>query len=656
MAETEVIDPTIKVWQDRRTIAESAQIPIYKKFKGYYDQFYSVVKNISSPWRSKLWLPEFFSVIWVKAAILTAKPFSWEVSAREDADTLNAEVAKKVLEYQIKEPHVQPSHYKRFTTGTLDALITGTAIYSVPFRISKDYFHQYGLGKDGLINTKEVKTTSRVVRWNEFEPIEHTRFFKDPYSDTLQGAQWIIIRQYLTANNIKGKNAITPGYYVNLNQLDGLEGATDQLGHYNVSRNNLLGLSDKIAQDKTVKYVEVWCCYEKKYDEYTGEQYVEYSEIAGGKTYIRKPKKQENWHGLYPFAVQYDYDRPHEFWGIGEIEANESIVKGMNDNLNHFMDNLNLSNNSMIIRRTDTDVEPFIIEPGGEVIYDGDTAPQQFRFPDPNGQTFQIAHGVLKATLDKSTGVDGYMAGSPSSSVDKTRGTKGGIEAITQNAQGRMAYSMRQSADFLEQVGRIWLSNVQQFFTEDFMVRLTDNKMVNYAPEEVRGEMDVFVADDSLTPTSKGEKLDMIMGMLNTLNSVTPALAAEGKQIKVSELVKRYINIIGGIPVDGLLGDLPPTPPNDIKKNVAVTFAGEKLPPQIQAEILAEEIHAGDNPTPTPNEGGTNVGAAGLPSEMPQDAGMNGMALDMPPAEPMPQGPQEMNNLQGGMNVAGPTG
>lgn len=640
-------DKLIRTWTSRRMLAASTQTPMYRKFKEYYDLVLAVAKTIQAPWRSKLFLPEFFSVIMTKAAILTSKPLGWEIVGRTEDDKVNAEPMKQVMDYQLREPHVAPSPYNRYTTMVLDSLITGTSIAKVNFRFLKESYRQYPIDeKTGKIDTSKVEVLQKMARWNEFEPVESIRFFIDPVTKSIQQAQWIIEESFQTLAQLKAQNLVSPGYYTNLSELTDGDSSADDLGQYNTSRNNLINLSDKMSQDDTVKYLRIWNCYERKYDDKTGEPFVEKSVVAAEKVFIKEPARQEEWHNQYPFVVMYDYNRPHEFWGIGEVEVNQSVVRGINDNLNHFMDNENLSNNTMIMRRSSTSLEPFIIEPGGEVVYDGE-APTQFRFPDPNGQSFQIVHQTLTQGLERSTGVTGYLAGMPSTGVDKTRGTKGGIQTITQNAQNRVGYNQRQGGDFMEQVGRMFLANCQQFFTEDFYVRLSDGTYTKRSPEEIRGEFDLFATDASLTPSNKEEEVSMIMEMLDRLEASMPILNSEGKTIKVSKLLTRYLNIIGERMPEDIIVEMPPVqPPSEVKKNISINFSGDILPGPIKSEILASEF--GESmPEELPEEmGPEGMPPEGMPEEMPQE-----MPQEMPEAQGQNQMPPELAAI---MNQAGP--
>lgn len=626
MARKEPTDPRVNKWIERRSIGERVQTPIYQKTRKYWDLFFAVVKNISSPWRSRLFLPEYFSIIWAKAAILTGRPISFDVVAHQPEDEVAAQVMKQVMDFQLREPNAQPSFYKNYTTMVIESLVTGTAFAEVNFMMKPRKFINYLRKDDGTLDFSKQEVVKRMARWCEINPIEQTRIFFDPAATHPQKAAWIVVEDFRTKEAILAKASQDKSFYTNLDKLDDAPQASDDLGFHNASRNKLFNLVDKINEDPSVKYIKIWKCYERKLDTKTGEEYIEYSEIAGELTLIREPRRLQHWHNMYPIAVMYDYDRPHELWGIGEIEATESLVRGMNDNLNHFMDNQNLSNNTMIMRKSSTILEPFIIEPGGEVIYDGER-PEQFRWPSPDGQSFQLVQGTLQAGLERASGIGGYLNGAPSSSVDKTRGTKGGIERIIQSGQNRISYSQRQIGDFMEQVGRMYMSYIQQYFTEEFVIRLTDGPYQRVAPEDIQGEFDVFIQDTSLDPVSKAEEVDMILGMIERLEKVMPILQMEGKSIAMSSLLTRYLTKLGEKQPENIIIDMPPPQPakQEIKKNISIAFSGDMLPPQLQAELLAEQFEAEDEEEAMANNGileGQDMNSlSGLPTTL---EGFNG--------------------------------
>ena len=47
---------------------------------------------------------------------------------------------------------------------------------------------------------------------------------------------------------------------------------------------------------------------------------------------------------------------------------NERLIHANNDVVNHFMDNWNLSVNGMLLTNSDTIIEDYTIEPGGDTL------------------------------------------------------------------------------------------------------------------------------------------------------------------------------------------------------------------------------------------------------------------------------------------------
>jgi hypothetical protein len=157
------------------------------------------------------------------------------------------------------------------------------------------------------------------------------------------------------------------------------------------------------------------------------------------------------------------YLRKKSFSVFGEslFENNRTMQSATNDLFNHYLDNWNLSIESMIMYEDGSLTNDFIIEPGGEITYTGEK-PTQFKFPEPNPQQLSVVMNVLEKGIDAAT-FSPYAVGTPNDKNDKTQGTAYGVKTITEAATSKIGFFRDNFKQSMKILGRIWLSNLQQF-------------------------------------------------------------------------------------------------------------------------------------------------------------------------------------------------
>jgi len=116
--------------------------------------------------------------------------------------------------------------------------------------------------------------------------------------------------------------------------------------------------------------------------------------------------------------------------------------------------------------------------------------------------------GVIEKAVENAT-VPQYISGVPNSSIDKTAGTAKGISMISEAATEKIGYMRDNFKQSMVQIGKIWLSNLQQFQdrTEEIRSYERGEEKPNIVlPQDYEGDIDLTIDDDSLTPMTKEEK------------------------------------------------------------------------------------------------------------------------------------------------------
>jgi hypothetical protein len=270
------------------------------------------------------------------------------------------------------------------------------------------------------------------------------------------------------------------------------------------------------------------------------------------------------WSGLRPFLAAHYTPLPGPL-GMGAVECNLDLIHSISQFISQSQDNARLTANAqLIVRRgssaarqisTDSDV----VYPGKVWTVDepGDIQP----FPSlnfPQQEVNSLIH-YLNGLLERRTTV---------SDISMGVGGGGGMTAteahiLQESATSPFATRTDLFArSFLEPLGRLALSMLQQFLLEDQTITVRDfsglDMPVTVTTEEIQTGRYRVVATLTRQDSTRLAKAQSIERVLPTLARFQPILAGEGVQISFSEIIKRYLDLLG---VDGVERVLSRTPP-----------------------------------------------------------------------------------------------
>lgn len=515
-----------QVWKERYSIAVKNQEPMFNKFAKWFDLMYATVneENIAL-WRSKVFIPVIAGKAWNLIAKFVGLKPGFEVSLRdpepmpdipeeiEEDPQMKQEYIKaqneriqelkeratkmqKKLEYDYDNPRLNETVRDKMLQSLIDATVTGTGIAKVPWTIKTHKRYERIVGEDGTVDLTKEKLIESQYGCNDLIPVNIFNVFVAPGSPNLYDAPWIIIKEYKTLDQLKKASV-----YSNIDQLEDAKAEADQFAQYKKARNRLTGEQDPVASDKTLDYVAIYECYE-------GDTICTYAD-AGGKKGNDTPwveiRKQKNpyWHGKYPLVKFVIKQRPHDFWGEGLFEVTERLQSAVNDVFNHYMDNWNLSVDGVWMNEESSNVNDFVIQPGGVITYRG-TAPQPARIPEPNANSVQIVMQNIQKAIEDAT-VSSYAMGAPNSATDQTQGTATGIMRLQEAAGDIISFMRSNFQQSIKQIGQMWLSNNQQFIDQPLTINDGQEPLL-IEPAELQGDMELKIDDASMQAVSKEDQ------------------------------------------------------------------------------------------------------------------------------------------------------
>lgn len=502
-----------QIWKQRFDRCELNQERLFNKVSKYYDIMYAVQSNENvAPWRAKIYVPIMASKAWdLIARLSSVLPYfrtriNDEIIVNELGDM---EIPKDVrnrqkrldskLAYDYQYGQEEPMKLKVFDT-MLDAVVAGTGFAKAGWHYGEQTSFSRIYNEDGLVEdmSKEKKRTVKKGN-NTFEPINFFNVFIGDNATNYGKAKYVIVRSFKPLDELKADPRLS-----NVDQLIDVPNKGNFDTH-NQSRNRLVNESKQEQNDDTVPTATIYEVFERTPK---GMKCGTFGIGKANKVWVElEEPKVKYWHNQFPVQPFYCRRKSYSPWGESLFENNSSLQYATNDLFNHYLDNWNLSIDSMIMYEDGTLTSDFIIEPGGEITYTGEK-PEAFKFPEPNPAQLSMVMGVIEKAVENAT-VPQYVSGVPNSSIDKTAGTAKGISLISEAATEKIGYMRDNFKQSMVMVGKIWLSNLQQFQDRTEEIRTFERgseKPDIILPQDYSGDIDLTIDDDSLTPMTKEEK------------------------------------------------------------------------------------------------------------------------------------------------------
>jgi hypothetical protein len=511
-----------QMWSDRFHRCETDQQRLFKKVSKFYDIMYAVQNNDNvAPWRAKIFVPIMASKAWDLISRLSdvLPYFKTRINNEMEIDEYGQFIIPKdvlqrqrridaKLQFDYEYNQDEPMKLKVFDT-MLDAVVAGTGFAKVSWEYGpkKSYSREYD--EEGLIKdmSKEKKKTVNKGK-NTFEPINFFNVFIGDNATSFHKAKYVIVRYFKAIDDLKKQPHLK-----NVDQLFDTPDKGD-FDIYNQARNRLVNENKTDNNDDTVPMATIYECHEHTAE---GLKCSTYGIGKSNKVWVElEAPVKKYWHDYMPIQPFYIRRKSFSPWGESLFENNSTLQYATNDLFNHYLDNWNLSVDSMIMYEDGSLTSDFIIEPGGEITYTGEK-PDAFKFPEPNPAQLSMIMNVIDKAVEQAT-VPQYISGVPNSSIDKTAGTAKGISMITEAATSKIGYMRDNFKQSMVMVGKIWLSNLEQYQDQPEEIRMYDKgqeKPDIIMPSDYKGEKDLTIDDDSLVPMGKEEKRLALQNLLS---------------------------------------------------------------------------------------------------------------------------------------------
>ncbi len=261
------------------------------------------------------------------------------------------------------------------------------------------------------------------------------------------------------------------------------------------------------------------------------------------------------WSGLRPFICAHYTQIPGPL-GLGAVETNLDLIHSISQFLSQSQDNARLTANAMLVARRGSSAaralsdEDDFVYPGKVWLVDD---PDDIRpFPSmgfPQAEVNSLIN-YLNILLEKRTSISDSTLGV--SSRDKTATEAHILQESAMNTFATRADLFARS--FVEPLGKLALSMIQQFLIEDQIIAVRDHNGIDIpltvTADEIQSGRYSVVATVTRQDSTRIAKAQSIERALPTLAKFTPILAEEGVRVSFSELIKRYLDLLGIDAVD----------------------------------------------------------------------------------------------------------
>lgn len=596
------------IWESRFENRKNKMQRLFEDAQKYYDIMYAVQNTTKiSPWKSKVYVPVLASKAWDLISRMSDVVPLFNVTVKNEL-----EINDETGQFQVPEVVNQRQqrieaklHYDyncggeepmklRVFDPLVDCVVAGTGYAYAPWLLEEKKTYGRQFDDEGTMDNEHVVVKKSSRGRNDFKGVNFFNVFPAD-ADSFYEAPYLIVRGYKPMVDMKRR-----GIYKNLDKVNTSFRSDPDFELYNVSRNRVVNEEDRTYADDTVDMVTYYECYERTEKGVQLTVYAEGLDEGNGSNpwvEIREPS-YPYWHQMFPVVPFYSRKKSYSVFGESLFENNRTLQSATNDLFNHYLDNWNLSIESMIMYEDGTLTNDFIIEPGGEITFTGE-APKQFKFPEPNPQQLSVVMNVLEKGVENAT-FSQYASGVPNSANDKTQGTAYGVRQITEAATTKIGFFRDNFKQSMKTLGTIWLSNLQQFADDPTEIRRVQNgRMVPdvVMPSDYQGELELDIDDDSMTPMSKQEKREMHGMFVQEILMVQKAAMeqaalfktpADVPRVNFAEVLEDTAELYSKKDFDRYLLDsnveIPPEPQQDNTREL-LNFSYKDAPSDVKAQI-----------------------------------------------------------------------
>jgi hypothetical protein len=459
------------------------------RWKKYYKMYRSFVKKRSKgDWRSRVWMPLAFYVIESITPRLVAQLPKFTVLPVGPEDTQPAKEMESLLDWATDRSGL----YLELVKGLKSALIYGTGIFKTLYDEKTAYeikrepvmepvMIEVATGDTNLDGSPitQPSPTGEQQPTGEFnvtrtpytsyagpvaEAVDIGDFFIDPVADSIESARYVIHRVWRDKAHLE--DMFNNGTYHRPDK--------DTMSAF-VSEHTMLRRMGEIDLGPGSSPNELDSTLFAVYEIWTDDFILAALGTEREVSILLRAERNPYAHAEKPFVRIVDHLVPHEFWGIGELEALEGIQDTVNAIWNSRIDNVKMSLNTMFLAVMDYLIDPadLQVRPAGVVRVREGIPLNQVVQPLEMGDVTASAYTEVQSLEELSqrvSGVSPYTTGGDSPSFNRTAT---GVALISEQGNTRFAHKVKMAElTGFTRLARHYASILQQYMPMEMAVRI----------------------------------------------------------------------------------------------------------------------------------------------------------------------------------------
>lgn len=476
----------------------------YKRWRNYVDQLIDPETKKKAE-RSNISIPYTFVQVETVLprlimTLLASRPYV-SIKDREPSDLPNAEKNETLLDWQMNE---RMDFRAQLATGIKECCIYGTCVAFVNWR-----FEQKKVIKKQLAPVMDEETQEPLMSnghpvqdWQpqqvdeilyddpEAKFIDIGLFFVDPNASTIEDARYCGHITHETKESLQ-KMVELGAYQIDWDKVP-KEDSRNQARDYRMSSVGLpTGKEQESSDDYLYEVIHYW--EDNKHA------------VILNRKYLAADGENPYWHKRKPYKKAHYIEVPHEFYGMGIVEA----IEDLQDELN-VERNMRIDFRAFVLRRmwkvrkgADINRKQLRWRQGGIVEVDDMNDVQELNVQDIPNSTFNQEE-VIKRDIQDATGAHDVVMGTSAQNETAT-GT------MTRDNNASMRFKLIISnleKELLVGIARLMVQLNQQFVDDTRVLRVTGDNGDSWseiAPEEIQGEFDFIAAGTSVEPLANKE-------------------------------------------------------------------------------------------------------------------------------------------------------
>lgn len=580
----------LRLFENRLSSAARAKQEQERTWLSAWKQYRLRLEGDAAAWKSKVFLPMVYQHVTTAlppmvAAIFDSGPV-WEVLARKRQHEPRAKAVSALLDMYMR--HKTPAA-RRLRDLLWYSTLFGTGFGWVTWRLKAGKVRRqvpvYLPAEDNpaapgryLGNRLKVEE-GYVVDEPAIEVIDLYDAYPCPFIEPDDSLPWFIRRREAQRRDVEAYDA--EGYFgegddsraeewLDENPEDDMqEGSTfamvktraelfRSIGLTPPQDMAIIGTDDQDREHNTVSWFELWT-----------DEWVVMVSVDGKRLLGKRPNPY--WFKKIPLVIHHFERVPGHVWGIGIGEVISGLQKQVNFNYNKANDAIQLALNS-----------PIAVRRSGNGLVEGQTAWQPgaiipcrdpssdivpLKVPDPMNAVFRL-EDHLSAHADKTTGFNDVARGmSPEGANTATE-----FAGLQSQTRIRLSQHVREIRTTLGILVRFLVRLMQQFVTEDTVVRVLGDKGLDYATVSPRD----IVLDFDYVPSANAVRSNP--AMLRTDIAALLPIAIGNPMVKQDKLLRNAFRAFEFPNADEMIQEPPPPPRDPMAEEVALATGSPVMP------------------------------------------------------------------------------